>query len=95
MESFPASLPPRTGTLGTGALRPRGRANQRLNTEEYETLGQQMYGLAAQHPEAAERGLVEPIQLLCDHIVEAKKPLSFMAVHYLRYHRHELFGWEG
>lgn len=80
---------------GTGALRPRGRANQRLNTEEYETLGQQMYGLAAQHPEAAERGLVEPIQLLRDHIVEAKKPLSFMAKHYLRYHRHELFGWEG
>ena len=77
---------------GTGQPRLRSRSRPQLGVEEYETLGQQLYGLAAECPEAAESGLVHPLSLLRDHIIEAKKPLNFIAEHYLGHRRGQLFG---
>ena len=78
----------------TGALRPHDRTSPRLTTEEYEALAQQMYDLAAGHPASGAQGLSALFRTLSGHVLEAKKPLSFISEHYLRFRRQRLFDWE-
>ncbi len=76
---------------GTGALRPHSGHRARMNTEEYEALGQEMYVLAAGHPSVRE-SQAEVFRTLGDRIIEAKKPLNFVSEHYLGFKRQSLFG---
>ena len=73
--------------------RPPSMSRTRLDAAEYEALGQQMYGLAAERPEAIESGLARPLSLLKERMLEAKKTLNFIIDHYLGQRRRQLFGW--
>ncbi|MDA0798495.1 MAG: hypothetical protein O2826_01610 [Chloroflexi bacterium] len=73
---------------GTGTLRRRGA---RLTTEEYEDVASRAYKLAAEHPET-EATQAEPMLMLSDHVIDAKRPLSRMADQFLRFRRGSLFG---
>jgi hypothetical protein len=73
---------------GTGMLRRRGA---RLTTEEYEDVASRAYKLAAEHPETSPEQ-VEPMLMLSDHVIDAKRPLTRMADQYLRFRRGSLFG---
>lgn len=84
---FPATA---TRYPGSGRLRARGH---RLSTEGYETLGARMYASASQDAaHAGDRALAGVLALLGERITEAKKPVSFMAEHYLGFKRQRLFG---
>jgi len=75
----------------SGQLRPHLRGKLRISPEEYEKEGRKFYKLAAQHPSARETELSEIFASLHDHFQEVKKPLNFIADHYLQYTRHKLF----
>ena len=74
---------------GTGALRAQSAYRRRLSTEEYETVAAEMYGHAARY-DTGEMASVH--RALSDHVTDAKKPLNFMAEHYLGFRRDRLFG---
>lgn len=74
---------------GTGALRAQSSYRRRLSTEEYETVAAEMYGHAA-HYDTGEMSTVH--RALREHIADAKKPLNFIAEHYLGFRRDRLFG---
>ena len=75
---------------GSGALRARAGARRRLGTEEYEAVAAQMYGLAARR--AGDDPTAAVFGTLGAHVPEAKKPLNFLAEHYLGLRRDRLFG---
>jgi len=70
------------------SLIPRGR----MGAEDYEKEGKKFYRLAAKHPSARELGLSEIFWTLYEDFPKAKKPLNFIAEHYLRYKRYRFFG---
>ena len=74
---------------GSGALRGQSSYRRRLSTEEYETVAAEMYGHAAQYG-TGEMSAVH--RALRERIADAKKPLNFMAEHYLGFRRDRLFG---
>ena len=74
---------------GTGALRAESSFRRRLSTEEYETVAAEMYGHAARY-DAGEWSAV--YRALAARIADAKKPLNFIAEHYLGFRRDRLFG---
>ena len=86
---FPDFAATATRYPGTGALRRRGA---RLSTEDYEAIAAKVYRAAAEHP-AAPQSLARPMLLLSENVIDAKRPLTFMADHYLRFHRDDLFGF--
>ena len=74
---------------GSGALRAQSAYRRRLSTEEYETVAAEMYSHAARY----DSGEVASVhRALSDHVTDAKKPLNFMAEHYLGFRRDRLFG---
>ncbi len=75
----------------SGQLRPHLRDKFRIGPEEYGKEGRKFYRLAAGHPAAKEMELAEVFESLHDHFPEAKKPLNFLAEHYLQYTRHSFF----
>lgn len=74
----------------SGQPRPPVAGQPRISPEEYEEKGRQFYQLAARHQAA--RDLANVFQALCDGFQEARKPLNFMAEHYLHGTRRQLFG---
>jgi len=73
---------------GTGTLR---RRRARLTTEEYENVAGRAYKLVADDP-ATDTSNVEPLRVLSDHVIDAKRPLVYLAENYLRLHPGNLFG---
>ncbi len=74
---------------GTGALRAQSAYRRRLSTEEYETVAAEMYNHAARY-DTGEAAAVH--RALAARIADAKKPLNFIAEHYLGFRRDRLFG---
>jgi hypothetical protein len=62
-----------------------------LSPEDYETEGRKFYKLAAEHQAAKELDLSEIFETLHEHFIQLKKPLNFIADHYLQYTRNKLF----
>ncbi len=72
-------------------LRPHLRGKARVAPEEYEKEGKKFYKLAAEHPSARELDLSPVFETLHDQFPKARKPLNFLAEHYLQYTRQKLF----
>ncbi len=76
----------------SGQLRPEFRGKMRMGAEDYEKEGRKFYRLAAEHPSAKELDLSDVFWALHEDFPKAKKPLNFIAEHYLRYRRYRFFG---
>lgn len=72
-------------------IRPKVPGKARVSPQEYEKEGQKFYKLAAQHQSAIELELSETFWCLHQNFHKAKKPLNFIAEHYLQYRRQYLF----
>ena len=59
--------------------------------KHYELEGKKYYKLAAEHEVSKKLGLSRVFWLLYQNFQTVKKPLNFMAEHYLHYKRHTLF----
>jgi len=73
-------------------MRPSLRGKLRIPPEHYEEQGRRFYRLAAEHPAAADMDLAEVFWTLHGHFQKAKKPLNFIAEHYLHHRREAVFG---
>lgn len=76
----------------SGELRPQIRGKLRISPADYEKEGRKFYRLAAEHQSARELDLSGVFWALHGNFQKAKKPLNFIAEHYLHYSRHKLFG---
>ena len=89
---FPEHAHPDRQASPSGQTRaPRVRRGRR-SLEEYEDAGRWFYGQAHQHPRARIMQLSDVFVLLREHFTVARKPLSFIAAHYLHSHRRHPFG---
>ena len=75
----------------SGHVRPQIRGKVRISPEDYEKEGRKFYKLAAEHQSAKELDLSEVFWALHGNFQKAKKPLNFIAEHYLQYKRHIVF----
>jgi hypothetical protein len=75
----------------SGELRPHIRGKLRISPEGYEQEGRKFYKLAAEHQSAKEMNLSEVFWTLHGNFQKAKKPLNFIAEHYLNYRRDTFF----
>jgi len=69
----------------SGQLRPRIAGRRRINPQDYEKEGQRFYRLAAEHRTARDLELSKVFWSLHENFQKAKKPLNFIAEHYLSY----------
>jgi hypothetical protein len=76
----------------SGKLRPEVGASPRINPQDYEKEGRRFYKMAAEHESARQMELEGVFQALHENFHKAKKPLNFIAEHYLKYKRQTLFG---
>ena len=76
----------------SGQVRPQIRGRLRIGPEDYEKEGRRFYKLAAEHQSAKELDLSEVFWALHGNFQRARKPLNFIAEHYLQYKRHKLLG---
>lgn len=76
----------------SGRVRPHIRGRLRIRPEDYAEEGQKFYKLAAEHPSARELHLEEIFWSLHRDFQKAKKPLNFIADHYLRLRRNLFLG---
>jgi len=76
----------------SGKVRPAVGSNPRINTAEYEKEGRRFYKMAAEHELARQLELADVFYALHENFQKAKKPLNFIAEHYLKYRRQMLFG---
>jgi hypothetical protein len=76
----------------SGELRPHISGKLRISPEGYEQEGRKFYKLAAEHQSAKEMDLSEVFWTLHGNFKKAKKPLNFIAEHYLHYRRDTFFG---
>ncbi|MBI4311970.1 MAG: hypothetical protein HY681_09325 [Chloroflexi bacterium] len=77
---------------GSGQVRPLTTGRLRRSLEDYESDGRRFYGLAQQHPTAQLLSLEEVFGLLRERFTSARKPLAFIAAHYLHSQKQRLFG---
>ena len=75
----------------SGKPRPPIPGKTRISPEEYEEEGRKFYGLAATHPLAAKMNMAEIFWSLHEDFLKVKKPLNFVAEHYLPYKKRNLF----
>ena len=75
----------------SGELRPQLAGRVRRSAEDYEEEGRRFYQLAAEHPAARSVELSQVFNLLHEKFNAARKPLNFIAHHYLHYRRLDLF----
>lgn len=75
----------------SGQVRPQIPGKIRISPEEYDKKGREFYKLAAEHLSTKEQELSEVFWALHVSFQKAKKPLNFIAEHYLHYTRHNLF----
>jgi hypothetical protein len=76
----------------SGKLRPQIRGRKRMSPDEYEKEGRKFYKMAAEHHLAEKMELREVFWALHEDFQKAKKPLNFIAEHYLPYKKQEIFG---
>jgi len=76
----------------SGEVRPQILGKVRISPEEYEKEGRKFYKLAAEHQSSKELNLSEVFWALHGHFEKAKKPLNFIADHYLHHKRCNFFG---
>jgi hypothetical protein len=76
----------------SGKSRPHLPGHQRISPEQYEKDGRRFYELAAEHPSASDLQLSEVFRTLHQNFQKARKPLNYIAEHYLRYRRSYVFG---
>jgi len=76
----------------SGRVRPHIRGRLRIRPEDYAEEGQKFYKLAAEHPSARELHLEEIFWSLHRDFQKARKPLNFIADHYLRLRRNLFLG---
>ena len=67
----------------------------RRTSEDYEAEGRRFYRLAERHHAAQVLELSSVLGLLAQHFASARKPLNFIAAHYLHSRKNELFGLSG
>lgn len=72
-------------------LRPQIRGRLRISPEDYEKEGRRFYKLAAEHLSARKLNLSEVFWALHGDFQKARKPLNFIAEHYLQYQRQNIF----
>ena len=72
--------------------RPQFRGKIRIPPDEYEEQGRRFYRLAAKHPVAHDVEMSAVFEALHTHFTKARKPLGFVADHYLHYRKQQLFG---
>ncbi len=75
----------------SGQVRPHTLGKQRIRPEDYMEEGQKFYRLAAEHQTAKELHLADIFWALHENFQKAKKPLNFIAEHYLPYKRQNFF----
>jgi hypothetical protein len=75
----------------SGQLRPQIRGRLRISPEHYEKEGRRFYKLAAEHHTARELSLSGVFWTLHGDFQKARKPLKFIADHYLSYQRKRVF----
>ncbi len=75
----------------SGQVRPHLRGKLRISPEDYTEEGRKFYKLAAEHPGAEELNLAGIFRELHRSFQKAKKPLNFIADHYLLYSREKFF----
>ncbi|UCH06618.1 MAG: hypothetical protein JSV55_10985 [Deltaproteobacteria bacterium] len=75
----------------SGQLRPQIRGRLRISPENYEEEGRRFYKLAAEHHAARELSLSSIFWTLHGNFQKARKPLNFIADHYLPYKRQRVF----
>jgi hypothetical protein len=75
----------------SGQPRPQIRGKARISSEEYEKEGRKFYKMAAEHPSARDLELSDVFWALHSHFEKAKKPLNFIAEHYLQAKKRWLF----
>jgi len=75
----------------SGELRPAGGSSPRISPEDYEKEGRRFYKLAAEHASARELELQDVFRTLHENFQKVKKPLNFIAEHYLQYKRQMIF----
>jgi hypothetical protein len=76
----------------SGKSRPHFPGHRRISPEQYEADGRRFYELAAEHPSASDLQLSEVFWTLHQNFQKARKPLNYIAEHYLRYRRSNIFG---
>ena len=76
----------------SGKLRPQIRGKIRISPEDYEKEGRKFYKMAAEHNVAKKMKLSEVFWALHGDFQKARKPLSYIAEHYLSYKKHKIFG---
>ena len=69
----------------SGEIRPGVSGRRRVSPQDYEKEGQLFYRLAAEHRLAHDLELSETFWSLHENFQKAKKPLNFIAEHYLSY----------
>lgn len=78
------------------AVKDRGRLSvgmrRRRSIEDYEREGRRFYGLAEEHPGARAMQLLGIFRVLSEYFASARKPLTFIASHYLHPRSRSLFG---
>lgn len=77
---------------GSGALRPQTSGRIRRSLADYELEGRRFYGMAQQHATAQMLALDEVFGLLRERFTSARKPLTFIALHYMHAQKQQLFG---
>jgi hypothetical protein len=75
----------------SGQLRPQIRGRLRVSPKHYEEEGRRFYKLAAEHHAARELSLSSVFWTLHGNFQKARKPLNFIADHYLPYRRQRVF----
>ena len=89
---FPEFASPAVRYSVPGSMRTAISDRTRRSLSDYESQGSQFYGLAEEHAATQPLGLSGVFRLLSDHFATARKPLSFIASHYLHGSRNRLFG---
>ncbi len=75
----------------TGQVRPYLRGKVGISPDEYEEEGRKFYKLAAEHQSKRDLELSEVFMALHGNFQKAKKPLNFIAEHYLPFKKHAFF----
>ncbi len=88
---FPGHAPLDRRRDSLSESRPQGSGRARRGAEEYEEDGRRFYRLAAEHPSAGEFNVSEVLHTLHDHFSVARKPLTFIAEHYLQGMKRRVF----
>lgn len=91
---FPEHAPPHQGDPPSSAPEPPMAGRMRRGAEEFWEDGHRFYLLASGHSMAREMGLSSVLQRLHDNFGVARKPLTFIAEHYLQGMRRRVFGQE-